>query len=57
MMPLSTGDSLKAACLVEGQAVARNGFGDGLLTSIEYRNNEILEIPFRTSYHIFYRLS
>ena len=37
----STGGSLKAACLGEGQAVAREGFGDGLLTSIEYRLSAI----------------
>jgi len=40
---LSTGGILKA-----------EGFGDGLLTSIEYRNKEILEIPFQTPYHILY---
>lgn len=34
---ISTGGSLKAACLGEGQAVAREGFGDGLLTSIEHQ--------------------
>ena len=50
----STGGSLKAACLGEGQAVAREGFGDGLLTSIEYRDKEILEIPFHSPYHILY---
>ena len=38
---ISTGGSLKAACLGEGQAVAREGFGDGLLTSIEYRLSTI----------------
>jgi len=43
MMTLSTGGSLKA-----------EGFGDGLLTSIKYRNREILEIPFQTSYHILH---
>ena len=35
------GGSLKAACLGEGQAVAREGFGDGLLTSIKYRLSTI----------------
>jgi len=37
----STGGILKAAFLSEGQAVAREGFGDGLLTSIEYRLSTI----------------
>jgi hypothetical protein len=37
----STGGILKAACLGEGQAVAKEGFGDSLLTGIEYRASSI----------------
>lgn len=33
----STGGSLKAACLGEGQAVASDGFRDGLFTSFEHQ--------------------
>jgi len=37
MMILPAGGILKAACLGEYQAVVREGFGDGLLMSIEHR--------------------
>jgi len=40
--------------LSKGGSLKDEGFGDGLLMSIEHRDEEILEIPFHSAYHILH---